>query len=291
MKVKEFFRRSSLYLLDMALLFVLLLLAYFMVFALVTSNPDRIKQIVSGSGVYQKITPVLYDNYAEQKVDEQAQSPGGETLPLDNEAVRSAAIKVFTPQFVQNNLETAIEGTYEWLDGDTPQPAFQIDLAEAKNQFAEEIAAAAGNRAETLPVCSPQQLREAQNVNLLSLPCRPPGISIEALKAEFIGEAKKDDGFLSETTVSPATLKDGSGKNVFENYRHIPDTFQQTKKLPYIFAALAVLICRDSMLIRPSGRAKKLAKSRYGRDIRATYTFGIKTFDTWRGTTRECSAE
>lgn len=261
MKAKKFFKGALVYILDAMLIMVLVLLAYFTVFTTVTANPAQVKKIIDESGVYSKITPVLYDKYVRE-----ARSGAGEIrtegLPLDNETVKNAATSVFSGDFIKQNLEAAIDGTYLWLNGDLAAPSFSINLAEAKNRFAGHIAEHAGARAETLPLCTPQQLREVRGTDLLSLPCRPAGTNIAALKAEFIDSINKDDGFLKDTVISPQTLKDKNGQEIFADYKKIPETFQALKNLPYILGILAALISMSIVLLNDSRREglKKLIK-------------------------------
>lgn len=261
MNAKKFVKSILVYILDTALVLILVLLAYFMVFSTVTARPSEVKRIIDESGVYQKITPVLYDKFAQEGMNEN-QGVQSQTLPLENEAVKSAALSVFSPDYIKQQLETVIDGTYQWLDGTTTEPSFTIDLADAKNRLAEQIANQAATRAETLPVCTAQQLREVRDTNLLSLPCRPLGANIAALKTEFINSVNSDENFLKNTTISPATIKDERGNKVFQDYQNVPDTFQTLKKLPYILGALAILISTGIVLLNENRREglKKLVK-------------------------------
>lgn len=241
MNAKKILKGIAIYLSSAFLVLVLFMLAYFTVFATVTANPDKVKGIISQSGIYPKVTPVVLENLT-KPVQGEGQGVQPDELPLQNEMVKNAAIKVFDPQFVQTNLESAIDGTYTWLNGQAPKPAFNIDLAGAKSRFAQELADEAGARVEMLPLCTLQQQRELQETDLLSLPCKPRNVNIEVLKAEFISSVNNDENFLKETNVSAENLKDESGKSTLDNYKDLPKAFQLGKDLPYILGVIALIL-------------------------------------------------
>src|SRR5476649_1346393 len=100
---------------------------------------------------------------------------------LTNPIVKSAADATFTPQFVQKNTEQVLDGTYDWLDGKTPVPDFQIDLTSTKIAFANNVAAAVQKQLAGLPVCTAAQTQAlAANFDALSATCLPKGITAES---------------------------------------------------------------------------------------------------------------
>lgn len=262
MDIKNIFKSIALYLSGAVLVLVLFMLAYSLVFATVTANPDKIKQLLDDSGIYENITPVFYDEIARPQATPEGQSTGPAELPLQDAAVKDAALKAFSPDYIKTSVESIIDGTYKWLDGQTPQPVFSVDLAGPKNQLAQEIAAQAGARIETLPVCTPQQQRDLQETSLLSYTCRPRNVNIEALKAEFIDSINNEEDFLKETTLTPDTLKDENGKSVFDNYNELPKTFRLGKKMPFVLGVIALILSAVVVALSATRRegAKRLAK-------------------------------
>lgn len=254
--MKKIFRSGGLYILGTALLFCLISLAYFSVFARVTANPAKVKQILNDSGVYAKVPQVIYDDAV------QSEATASSTLPLEDSGVRQAALNTFDAGFVQNSAESVINGTYAWLEGDISQPQFEVNVKEVKDKFAAAVSEQAGQRAAGLPVCTASQLREINTSNLLSIECRPPGLSVEALKTQFQNEVAASDEFLKDAQVTPETFKDQNGQSVFINRPDIPQAFQLFKTLPYILALLAAAIAAGVLFLSPSRREGllKLAK-------------------------------
>lgn len=235
MDIKKFFRAVLLYFLGTGLFFMLFVLAYFIVFTQISAKPDKVKQILSSSGIYQKIPAVVYDDAVDSG------STSSASLPLKDAAVRQAALDTFSPGLVQKNIESALDGTYGWLDGITSQPEFNIDLKDAKDNFAKSLSGQAGKRLEGLSVCTEAQLRKIKQIDPFTIPCLPPGVSIGSLKKQVLQSAKGDDNFLKDTKFTPASLKDDSGKPVFDSYPDIPKAYQISLKLPYVLAVLCII--------------------------------------------------
>lgn len=231
-----FFRKITVYFLATGLFFLLFSLAYFLVFSQVTAQPAKVKQILRDSGVYQKITPVIYDDSVN------SDSAGADTVPLKNPMVRRAALDAFSPGFVQKNVESAIDGAYGWLEGSIDQPEFVIELKGAKDRFAESLSVQAGKRLKALPICTAAQLSKIKRIDPYTVPCLPPGTDINALKKQILSEAGQSDDLLKDTKITPFSVKDESGKPVFDDSSSIPKNYQLSLKAPYILAALCLLM-------------------------------------------------
>lgn len=253
---KKFFRGVSLYLLGTGLVFLLFLLAYMMVFTQVTAKPEQVKRILRDSGVYQKIPGVVYDDAVG------SDSTSSQSIPLKDSAVRQAALDTFDGSFIQKSVETAIDGTYGWLRGYTSQPKFNIDLRDAKDRFAQSLSSHTEDRLQGLPICTAAQLQKIKEIDPLNIPCRPPGINIKAQAQKVLADAKNSENFLKDTTIDPKTFKDSEGKPVFDNYSDVPEAYQTTLKLPYVIAALCLVLAAGIVFLseRRSSGFKKLGK-------------------------------
>lgn len=246
--VKKIFRRGGLYVLGTALLFCLIGLAYFSVFARITSNPTEVKQILNDSGVYKKIPQVIYDDAV------QSEATTSTTLPLQDPGVRQAALDTFDAGFAQKSIESVLDGTFAWLEGNIPQPQFEVNVKEAKDKFAAAVSEQAAQRAAGLPVCTAAQLREVNASNLLTAKCRPPGVSIDSLKTQLQNEVAAGDEFLKDNQVTPETFKDQNNQSIFVNRPDIPQTFQFFKSLPYILGLLVPIIAVGIVFLSYSKR-------------------------------------
>lgn len=256
MDAKKIFRETTLYLLSTGVVIVLLLLSYFIVFTQIGANPEKIKEILSSSGVYQKVPATIYDEAVKSA---EASSPAAADIPLQDPAVRQAALNAFSGDFIQKSAESVVDGTYGWLGGETSQPEFNIDLNGAKNQFAAALADEFGARLENLPVCTVAQLRANPDINLFTATCRPPGANVAELKAEILNTVANSEEFVEQTQLTPATLKDEQGKPIFDNLANAPEAYKLSKKIPYILGLIAFLLA-SAIIYASKSREAGLSK-------------------------------
>ena len=143
----QFARRSALALI--AALFSTLLIFTAIDFAIlrVVGSPEPIKKMLSESGIYNSVVGSTLEQA-------KTTSEGGTGVSLTDAAIKQAAEQSFSPQFVKSSSEKAIDGIYNWLDGKSAEPDFNIDLFTVKSTFAEKVGQAAQTRAATLPKCT-----------------------------------------------------------------------------------------------------------------------------------------
>ncbi|HEX5797412.1 MAG TPA: hypothetical protein VFX86_03395 [Candidatus Saccharimonadales bacterium] len=251
MDVKKIFKGIVLYLLGASLFFVLFAFAYFTAFSQTTAKPDKVKNILKDSGVYQKAPPVIYDKLA-------ADAPeSASDIPLDNPLVRNAALDAFTPGFVQNNVEAVLDGTYEWLEGKAARPEFNTELKNVKNRFAASLSEQVGKRLAKLPPCRPGQHPPGLPIDPYKTACRPAGTDINAIKKQVRRSVAANDDFLNGDTASPAP-ESGSNNSLFDKNSRFPEAYRSTLQMPYLLAAFAALL--SAVIIFISGKAAGLKK-------------------------------
>jgi hypothetical protein len=218
------------------------------IFSSITADKNEVKSILSGSGVYDEIAPVLIDESIRSSEDKNIEKI------LSEEGAKQAVEKVFNPDYNRVQIEKLIDGTYSWLEGDIPQPNWQIDLAPAHDKLASELAAYAENRAQKLPPCNLQQLASLQsNYDFLSLECLPP-INLETadIKSEIDRQLNSGTGVLNSPTIKPNDIKSGSGKPIHDEFSNAPQAFKTAKLLPWIiglfglFAAAALVLMSET---------------------------------------------
>lgn len=222
------------YLLAISLLF----LATSAVFSYLAAKPNKVKDVLSDSGVYEKIPGVVYENIKKENQNETSQ------IDLGDPQVKQAALDSFNPQFFQTSIETALDGTYAWLEGETSRPEFQIDATNARNEFIGKIVDAEADKAVKLPVCTFQRLRQLDpnTVDIFNLECLPPGVSVAAEAEKAKAELANNPDFLGDTKFESQELKNEEGEPVFSNDSNLPDKFQLAKKVPVFLAVLSVLL-------------------------------------------------
>lgn len=212
---------------------VLLVLAVSLNHVLGTSG--YIKRSLKESGVYTQLV---------DSITAQARQPAGEShnnsLPLEREEIRRAAREAFSPEIVQQSVETIVDGTYTWLEGKRDQPQFQVDLAPAKTDFANRIGTYARNRAADLPVCT----RLPESINPFEITCRPPGVNLDPEIRRLTAELATTSQYLADPVITPEDLTINEGGKPVPYYQagdEWPGIFARMRQAPFVLGALAAL--------------------------------------------------
>jgi len=231
----QFVRKALLVLL--APLFTLLLYATAVDvgFVRVGTHPSTIKSILAKSGIYNTVVPGLLDQSKEI-------SGSGGSVSLSDSLVRTAAGQTFTPQLVQQDTEATIDGVYDWLDGKTPLPDFQIDLTSTKAAFAANVAKLAQQQLQTLPVCS--SAASVENFEPLSASCLPPGVTPASAAATLQSTILSGKGFLDNPVITATSIKSGSSsQSVFaDQLKNVPNQYQKVKKTPFLLGLVTIVL-------------------------------------------------
>lgn len=255
MGVKKFFRWFGLAVLGYALIMALFLIANATVFSLITSNPDKVKAIISDSGVYESIPETIFNSTESKSKDVKEKSA------LDNQDVKSSALEVFSPGFFENAVGSGLDGTYAWLNGNAEEISFSIDLSKPKEDF---ISKAVDYRLKTiskLQACSAKQLQG--DLDIFTLNCKPPyELNSKKIKQQVRKDISQGEEFLSKDTFTAKELKDENGKTISETLPKLPDQFQAAKKLPLILVFFVGLLAAGIIYISETKKRGLLSLSR-----------------------------
>ena len=220
-------------------------------FARIGTQPAAIKHILVKSGIYSSVVPSLLD---------QAKQVSGSsgTVSLTDPVVRAAANQTFSPQLVQNDTEAVIDGTYDWLNGTTPLPDFQIDLSSAKSDFAANVAKQAEQHLQGLPACPASS---AVNFDPLHTTCLPAGVTPASAAAVLQSTIANGKGFLDSPVITANSIKSGNNNQpIFANQlKQVPEKYRLAKKTPLVLGAL-VLILGLAILFLSSTRSAGLKR-------------------------------
>jgi hypothetical protein len=199
----------------------------------VAGSPAPVKKILSDSGIYNSVVSSALDQA------QKSTSANGE-VTLTDPAIKSAAQESFSPQVVQTSTEKVIDGVYDWLNGKTAQPDFNVDLTNVKTTFAEKIGQAAAARAATLPKCT----APPESTDPFNATCLPPTVTPTAVGIQAKNDVLTGQGFLDHPTITADSVKkEGANQSVFEQgqLKNAPKQFQRVKKTPFILSVLAIL--------------------------------------------------
>lgn len=229
---KGMFRGLLFSILGTALILCLFFIVYGLVFNLVTSRPEKVKDIFARSSLYSDLPAVLYDQATKE-------TKGGQLeIPLKDSEIRQIVLDVYNPEFVQSSTEKLIDGTYGWLGGKTQQPMISLDFGEKNKEFANRIAVYAKKQAVKLPVCDLSQLQKLDDFNVFNAKCLPPTITPAQVKKIF---SKIDSSFL-DAKFSAQDIKTSDGEPLYESFENLPKFFSLAKNIPFILAMIALML-------------------------------------------------
>jgi hypothetical protein len=235
-------KRFGLWLLAVFFTFCILSVAVLTATNAVFGKPDALKGSLSESKVYDSLAAGLVDQAV--KGTQNPNPEQGEGLKMDEKVTRDVAGRVITPAKIQGYAEQVIDGTYNWLDGETEQPDFKLDLGNIQKDLGNSVGDVAVERVGGLPPCTFQQLQKLNlnEVNPFDLPCRPPGINLKAERAKIVEEITANEGALGDTTFTADDIgkNEETGGNAFENLVALPKLFQWSKAWPWILGVLGL---------------------------------------------------
>lgn len=232
----------------------LILLAATAALAISLGNPATIKRALNDSQLYQAAADLLAD------------TTSGQLGPSGQPTIENAAKGAFTPLKIQQTSETTVDSVYRWLEGETPQPDFKIDLTPLRDTFVNNIQAAAVKHFDGLPPCTVAQLRsiDPQTADPLSLPCRPSGVSPQATADKMAANLTSQNTFVRQPVITAETLpKNQQGQTPFEAAASLPAVFQLMQIAPWIIAATCIILAGIVFILMSNSvrAAYTLAKS------------------------------
>ena len=217
------------------------------------SKPDKVEAWLKDSG--------FYDAFVAYSVDQAQKSLHGDTDTsgsLNDSVIQQAAASTFTPAFLEKNVKTVIDANYAWLQGKTDKPAFAVDLTNAKQTFADQLATFTQSYLAKLPVCTPEQqaqLGDVSQVDPLNIACRPSTLTPEAGAAQVKQNILNNGEFLNDPVVTQANIDQGNKQNqpYYDTFSFAPTAYKVAVNLPWIFGVIA-LMCAVGVFFLASQR-------------------------------------
>ena len=226
-------RKVLVWFLGYCMVILLLVTANTTIFSRVTSNPERVKQIIVDSGAYEASAPFIIEELLTRGVLESG------PFSLQKDSTQQLAQQVFDGKRVQAVVEPVIDGIYAWLNGQTSTPKFAVNLNSTRDALASDLAKYQVDRITKLPACKTDSA--VINTNVLSLQCKPTTKLDETAIKQAIDNYLKQEGGLLNESLTPQAINMAQGQTALEKIQSAPKSFQTAKKLPWIFGILALL--------------------------------------------------
>lgn len=213
------------------------------VFTLLLAAPGPIKRSLAEAEVYQAFTETVAEELT-------GQAENDDSLAVPPAEIREAVDQAIATEPLQEQVEQALDATYDWLNGLTQRPEFTIDLSQSRENFANSVSAYAADRLESLPTCS--SLSQLENeVNPLTAECLPPRFDRQTAIEAYSQELLDSGEFLPEVKFSSS--------EIFSNFEDdtlasAPSTFQQLKQAGWISIVLSAILALLVFFLAPSRR-------------------------------------
>jgi hypothetical protein len=206
----------------------------------VFGSRERLSDTIERTGVYDAYLPIF-----EEPRDTE---PRDNSVPMDEAARREISQKALTPDFRRDQVETFINGTYDWLEEKTAKPAFTLEFSALKTNLANALGDYGEERVAGLPVCPSNA--QTSEVDAFSISCRPPNLSASAIGEEIRQDFVSSDDFLQDTSVDASEIgKDEEGKSTFDRLSELPQVFKLLRVSQIALPLITVFVAAGIVLI------------------------------------------
>ena len=193
------------------------------------TSRDNIKDHLEQSGIYENIFGVIADFFPQQE--------GGEMIDFSG-----IINQMVTPEQAKKNIEGAVDGTYDWLEGKIDRPEFEIEIIpkdiDLVDTFSESI--------NELPECEDDYSFTLQEGQSFELECRPKGLNLDQLNLygfDVMDVAPSFEGVTiksSDIPIDPTWAKRAQGIFFFLKYSSI------------FFSLYILILCGCLILVMPA---------------------------------------
>ncbi|HET8669517.1 MAG TPA: hypothetical protein VFM05_02500 [Candidatus Saccharimonadales bacterium] len=180
-----------------------LLLSFYLVFG----SPDRIKQALSESGVYEAAIAQLAQ---EPKGPTDATTP--EEVPAGQQVMQKAVRDAIPPAYLEQETGNMLDGIYAWLRGEKDSIAFEVKLEPIKEKLVTSITEQARERAGSLPACAPGT-PISSDYDVFNTECLPAGLPPEVI-ADQTRQKVLESELFKDTSLTADDLQGDDGKTL-----------------------------------------------------------------------------
>jgi len=152
-----------------------------------------------------------------------------------------------TPEFLETSVNKVIDGSYDFLEGKTEKPIFEIKIAEDKETMISIISVMFKEKIRVLPDCDPNFVRP-EDLNPFVMECKPAGFD-ENVIVEFIS-VNKDKPEL-DTLIESMKISSDMISIDPQLARQIQTGFYYLRLLPLISLGILIIMILLLLLITP----------------------------------------
>ncbi len=215
------------------------------------TNRESIKSWVSNpevlDGVSEVVPTILSDAFEGDGNEVGLTQVSEQIIGVNLNELADASSDILTPEYITQKLYPVIDGVYDWLEGKTDSPEFNVVLSDKLTALADAVGGPLKSELAKLPAC-PSNLVYTPDFNPIEALCVPPGTDVNFIVDEFT----------RQITTSPdiADISFSSDDMEFDEelLTTAPLVYSGASNLPYVFAGVALLFSVAVVLLSKSTR-------------------------------------
>ncbi len=217
-------------------------------FSQVITNRDQVKIIATNRATYTAFTETLTQEKAgsnNQKLPNDTQST------IENVAITKLVKKYLTPQNYNRIVVSIVDSTYDWLEGKSEQPEFNINLAPDRSEFQRFIVQVYTERYMALPDCTTST--DLSLYNPLEATCKIEGYSAESVQTYIndLADTPELNELYGNASVNSELIFGELSAGSTDKFRGWYNTL---KLIPIIFGFLLIILIGLIFLITSNWR-------------------------------------
>ncbi len=135
-------------------------------------------------GVVEVIPIFLAQTQEEEEQDSASLSQLLDSSGIDTTILTTASEDVITPEYLRQKLFPIIDGFYDWLEGETTSPVFDIILSDRLTVLADNLSGPLTSELNKLPTCPASSSLDSE-FNPITAQCVPAEAEVDQLIDEF----------------------------------------------------------------------------------------------------------
>lgn len=241
----DFLRKAGVFL--AASLLPLVLFSFGLGFSIlqVYGHPDRIKNALETSGVYETFIGDVLSEARPGTSDLQ------EGIPADRPEVKQIIENAVSPEYLKGQTEGFLDDIYAWVKGESDQLQLEINFADARTRLADGLAQYAANRAAALPPCMVPI--DPATFDAMNAECLPPGVS-PAAAAETVRQEVNNEIF-EDPVITQNDLKNDQGEPLQQQLQDVQGAYDGLVTGIWVSGILALLLAAAVILLSKPWRA------------------------------------
>jgi len=213
------------------------------------TNRESIKSWVSNpevlDGVAEVVPTILSDAFEGDGNEVGLTQVSEQIVGVNLNELTDASSDILTPEYITQKIYPVIDGVYDWLEGKTDSPEFNVVLSDRITALATAVSGPLKSELAKLPAC-PNNLVYTPDFNPIEALCVPPGTDVSFIVDEFT----------RQITTSPEIADISFSSDDMELDEEVlaagPNIYYVVKNLPYVYIGAVLLFSVALILLSES---------------------------------------